>query len=144
ELGRLLRERVRRAAPVVVEVDAAREVLVQHLPRLCRRDPAEVQAFRQEDDVAGEAVAADVGRLPYPALFGLGLERLVERPAATGTAAVVLAVRADEQDGVTDYLAARGGRVEAEQVVVAVELGVEELPASLRRAPPDHLERGVG
>ena len=135
-LGRLLGERVAGAAAVVLEVDPAGEVLVEHGPGLAGPDAAEVEALRQEDDVAGEAVAADVGGLPDPVLVGLLGERLVERAAVARAAAVVLAVRADEQQRVAERLAGRG-QVEPEQVLVAVELGAEERAAALGRAAPE-------
>src|SRR5205823_3897174 len=100
--------------------------------------PAEVQAFRQEDDVSGEAVAAEVRRLPDPVVLSLLLQRLVQRPPGAGAAAVVLAVGADDEERVFERLLPAAGHVEVEQVVVVLDLGVEELAVPLGRAAPVH------
>ena len=83
-LGRLDRERVDRAAAVALERIRA--------PRGARRgcrprrpvDPAEVEPLGQHDQVAGEAVAADVRRLPDP--VRLDLVAAARRRAAARTA----------------------------------------------------------
>jgi hypothetical protein len=118
-------------------VHAPLERRLHHRPRLRRLDPAVVDAVRKRDDVTGEAVAADVRRLPDPALFDLLPKRLVERAAPARAAAVVLPVRADEEERVVDRVAG-GGEVEPDELVVPLELEPAELaPLARRRAGED-------
>src|SRR5215207_11622067 len=86
-----------RPAPIVRQVDATVERGLEHRPRLRRLDPPVVDALREDDEIAGKAVTADVRRLPGPAVLHLLAHRVVERPAVLGAAAVVLPVRADEE-----------------------------------------------
>ena len=72
--------------------------------------------MRKADEVAGEAIAADVRGLPDPVGLELVGERVVERAAVARAAGVVLAVRADQQERVLDGLACPAGEVELEQV----------------------------
>ena len=77
-------------------------------PGLRRLDAAVVDALGEDDEVAGEAVAADVRATARPSPSSTcSRERLVERPAVAGAAAVVLAVRADEEERMVDRLARR-------------------------------------
>ena len=99
-----------RPAPVVRQMDAAVERGLEHRPRLRRLDAPVVDALGEDDEVAREAVAADVRRLPGPAVLDLLAHRVVERAAVLGAAAVVLAVRADEEERVID---GRAGSVES-------------------------------
>src|SRR5437016_3706868 len=82
--------------------------------RVWRIDPAEVQPLREHDEIAGEPVASYVRALPGPAWFGLLCDRFVERPPVPRTAAIVLAVGADEQERMRDEVTL-GGEVEVEQ-----------------------------
>jgi hypothetical protein len=101
-------------------VDPAGEGGLEHGQRVGRGDAAVVDAVRERDEVAREAVAADVRRLPGPLRLDELADGVVERPPAPRAAAVVLAVRADEEERVAGRLARRG-EVEVEQVVVPVE-----------------------
>jgi hypothetical protein len=132
-LGRLDRERVAAAAAVVGEVDLARERRLEHAPGAGRLDASVVDAVRESDEIPGEAVAADVSRLPDPAVLDLLADGVVERSPVLRAAAVVLAVRADEQEGMGDGLAGRR-KVDREQVVVPLELEPTEAPLGLGRA----------
>ena len=78
-LGRLHRERVARAPAVALELDRAGDVRrrAARAPRPAR--PARSRGPAGADDVAGEAVAADVGRLPDPGGSVSCRERVVER-----------------------------------------------------------------
>ena len=100
-LRRLHRERVAGAAAIVLEGDAAAKVVVQDPAHGFPVDAPVVEALRQADEVAGEAIAADVGHLPGPVGVELVPERLVERAAVARAAGVVLAVRADEEERVS-------------------------------------------
>jgi len=122
-------------------VDAARERGLDHGPSLRRLDAPVVGPVGQRDEVAREAVAADVGRLPDPPLLDLLTDGFVERPAVLGTAAVVLAVRADEEERMPDRCA-RVLEVEPDQVVVPVELEAAEL-AVVVRGPREEGEQPV-
>jgi hypothetical protein len=73
-----------------------------------------------------------VSRLPGPAVVDLLAHRVVQRPAELGAAAVVLAVRADEEERVVDR-AARSREVESDQIVVMLELDGAEFARGLRR-----------
>ena len=97
-LGRLHGERVERAPAVVAHADPPCEVLVEHRPGRLAVDASVVEALRQADEVAGEAVAADVRALPDPVGLDLVAQRLVERPPVPRAARVVLAVGADEEE----------------------------------------------
>jgi hypothetical protein len=102
-------------------VHAACERGFDHGPSLRRLDAPVVDPVGQCDEIAREAVAADMGRLPDPAVVDLLANRVVERPPVLGTAAVVLPVRADEEERMADRRA-RGLEVESDQVVVPVEV----------------------
>ena len=120
---RLLRgldlEAVGSAATVAVEVDLALVVGGEQAAGVPRLDPAVVERLREDDDVPGEAVAADVGRLPDPARLRLAPQRVVDRAPVLGAAAVALAVGADDEQRLLDRDARRllgrerGGEVEA-------------------------------
>ncbi len=119
-LGRLRRERVARAASIVLELDRVLEVRVEHAARVRALDASVVHAARETEKVAGEAIAADVGRLPNGLLLDLLGERLEERTAVARAARVVLAVRADEKERALERLA--GTReVERAQLLVRGE-----------------------
>jgi hypothetical protein len=87
---------------------------------------------RKAHEVAGEAIAADVGALPDRLLFELLRERLEQRASVPGAARVVLAVRADEEERLLDGLPGRG-EVERAQIVVRLEGKAAELLLSLAR-----------
>src|SRR5438067_1653803 len=97
-LRRLHRKGVGGAAAVAPEMDPACQVLVEDGPRLGRAHATVIEALRKADQVPGKAIAADVADLPEPAVLDLLAQRLVKRPAVACTAAVVLAVRTDEQE----------------------------------------------
>jgi hypothetical protein len=125
---RLHRERVTGAAAVAGERDPPRPVVAVHLGGALGVEPAEVEALRQADDVAGEAVAADVARLPHPLRVGIPVQLRAQLAPEAGAARVALAVGADEHERVRERLPGRGrvaperGRhVEGEQVAVRVE-----------------------
>src|SRR5215211_3639642 len=100
--GRLHGERVRRAPAIPVEADLAREVGLQQGPHVLVADSPEVEALREADDVAGEAVAADVRGLPDPRRLRLGAEPFVELMAVLRAAAVTLSMCADDEEGMLD------------------------------------------
>jgi hypothetical protein len=119
--GSLSGKRMAGAAAIVLQVHPPIERGLDHRQRLARIHAAVVDAVRQGDEVAREPVAADVGRLPHPLVLDELTHRVVERTAVDGTAAVVLAVRADQEERMLDRRS--GARhVELEQVVVAFEL----------------------
>jgi len=107
-------------------VHAPRERGLDHGPDVGGLDAPVVDPVGQHDEVAREAVAADVRRLPDPALLDLLADGVVEGPPVLGTAAVVLSVRADEEERMPDRLP-RGLEVEPDQVVMPVELEAAEL-----------------
>jgi hypothetical protein len=132
---------VERAAAVAVEPDPPPAVVLEERPDVPDADAPEVEALREADDVAGEAVAADVRRLPDRFRPARATERLVEGSPVLRAAAVALAVRADDQERLVDgdgrraASGERGGEVEVDEIVVAVELErVEALRAGPRRA----------
>src|SRR5207302_5493940 len=84
--SRLDRERVAGTPAIVLQGNPALEVVVHHPARGFSVDTTEVQALRQADEVAGEAVAADVARLPDPIRIELVSQGLVERAAVAGAA----------------------------------------------------------
>ena len=139
-LGRLHRERVGAAPAVAVEVDASRRRRREQRARVAGADAPVVEAVREHDDVAGEAVAADVRRLPDAARVGLVPQRVVERPPVQRAAAVALAVRADEEERPLDRACRERRRRRApprsrvEQVVVVLDLELEEPLLAGRRA----------
>src|SRR5581483_4602543 len=96
-----------RAAAVERQVDAPGPVLVEDRPRVGRVDASEVEALRQADDVPRETVAADVAALPHPVRVGLIGQGLVDGPTVARAAAVVLAVRAGQEQRMPDRLARR-------------------------------------
>jgi hypothetical protein len=120
-LGRLSRERMAGAAAIPRQVDAPSKRGLDHRERVARVDAAVIDAVRQRHEVAGEAIAADVGRLPDPLLVDELAHRVVERTPIDGAAAVVLAMRADQEERVLDGRARIGER-QLEQVVVPLEL----------------------
>jgi hypothetical protein len=140
--GRLDVERVARASAVVRQRDAAGEVLVEDPDRLFALDAPVVVAVRKADEVAGEAVAADVRALPDRLLFELLRERLEQRAPVPGAAGVVLAVRADQEERLRDRVA-RGGEVERAQVVVRLERETAELLLALARRRRERAQLGA-
>ena len=113
-------ERVDRAASVVLEQHASREVLVQHGAGGLPVDASVVEALRQADEVSREAIAADVRHLPGPVGLELVPQRLVQRPAKTGAARIVLAVRADEKERLRR--GAARAQIDAAEILVRLEL----------------------
>jgi hypothetical protein len=111
----------------VGELDPAGEVLLEHGQRVEPGDASVVDALGQADEVAREAVAAHVSRLPDPARVRRLAQTLVERPAVPSAARIALPVRAHDEQRVVERLAGggaleRGLEVELEQVLVGVEL----------------------
>src|SRR2546421_42958 len=106
-LLRLLLGRAARAAAEVLEVDPARLVVSDDLPRALGIEPAEDEPVRERDEVRREAMAADVRRLPAP-LAQLAVEGASDVRADATAAEVAPAVRADEVEGLRQPLAARG------------------------------------
>ena len=86
--------------------------------------------LRERDDVAGEAVAADMGRLPHLPARSSCAKRVVERTSIPGAAAVSLAVGADDDDrmrhGVEPRVAAgeRAGQVDVAKLVLVLSVFV--------------------
>jgi hypothetical protein len=112
-------------------MDAPLERRLDDRPRLCRLDATVVDAVGEHDEVAGEAVAADVRHLPDPFVLDLLAHRVVERTAELGATAVVLAVRADEEQRVLDRIS--GAReLDAEKLVVPLEFEAPHGAARLR------------
>ncbi len=116
------------------------DILGQHAPV--------VEALRENDDVACEAVAADVGRLPHTVGLRRSAEGVVEWPAVPRAARVTLAVRADhEQRFLHRRCLGRCARerrdeVELAQVVLMVDLELEQpLVPLLRRSEEHHPAR---
>src|SRR2546421_541449 len=113
-LLRLLLGRAARAAAEVLEVDPARLVVSDDLPRALGIEPAEDEPVRERDEVRGEAMAADVRRLPDPR-SQLAVEGASDVRADATAAEVAPAVRADEVEGLVQPLPAGrpgpGGRV---------------------------------
>jgi hypothetical protein len=145
ELGRLHAERVGGAAAIALEVDAPVEVVVEDRVEVLLADAAVEKPLGQDDDVAGEAVAAHVRRLPDPFGVDLPLQPVVERPPVLRAAAVALSVRADDEERVLDR-DSRGAPVEkrrsevvADEVVVVVELEpIQPLLAGPAAAQVEH------
>jgi hypothetical protein len=81
----------------VVQQKATEGVAVA--PPAARRgvQPAEEQAVRQQQEVAGEPVAAEVGALPDVGVRA-GIERGDDRPPADRAAGIAPAVGADQGD----------------------------------------------
>ena len=115
------------------QVNPAVERSLDYRPGLRRLDPAVVAAFREHDEVSREAVATDVCRLPDPLIVDLLGHGVVERPAVPGATAVVLAVRADEEEWVLDPRAC-AVEIHADQVIVPLQLEPPELARARRRA----------
>ena len=128
-LGGLHRERVRRAAAQVVEVEPPVEVC-RGEPRGVRRlEPSVVEAVREHQHVGREPVAADVGDLP--GLLGRRLRPAPRRAAGRarrsrrragrgcrrGTTGSACRVQPSERPPPS------AGQVEVEQLVDVVELG---------------------
>ena len=153
-LGGLDREGVRAATAVPVEVDAARRERREQARDVARLDATVVRAMRERNDVPCEAVAADVGRLPHLAGRPSPAERVVQRPALAGAAAVALAVRAHDDKRVSDgpqrraVAGERARQVDAVEVVLVLDLEPEKtLPAGLRRRQehaPEALDTPLG
>jgi len=78
-LRRLHGERIRAPAPVAVEVDPARGKRSEQARDVGRLDAPVVGAVRQGDDVAREAVPADMRRLPRAAERLRVADRVEER-----------------------------------------------------------------
>jgi hypothetical protein len=123
-------------------VHATRERRLDHEPRLRRLDAPVVGTVRKDDEIACEAIAADVARLPRPARFHLFPYGVVERTAVLGAAAVVLAVRADEEERLLDE---RAGllEVETDQIVVALEVDPAQLGPRRNRAGDEDDHAGL-
>jgi hypothetical protein len=145
QLGSLHGERVRRAPAVAVEVELPVEVPVEDRIEVIVLDPSEVEALGQDDEVAGETVAADVRGLPHPGWVDLVFEPVVERAAVFRAAPVSLPVRADDHERMLDgdpwHLPAeeRVREVVVEQIVVMLELErVEPLLTRSRVAQVEH------
>ena len=115
------------------QVDLTLESALQQRPGLRGLDAAVVDAVGKDDEVAGEPVTADVGRLPDPLLVDLLAHGVVERPAELRAAAIVLAMGAHEEERVLDLIAG-ARKIELEQVVVALELDAAQRPLRLGRA----------
>jgi len=149
-LGGLHRERERRASAVAVEEEASILELVDEPAGVLGYDPPEVEAVREHDDVAGEAVAAHVSRLPDPTGLGAATKRVVERAPVLRAAAVALAVSADDEQRMLDRHAGRvragegGGEVETDEIVVVIELEREESLAARERRAEEELAASVG
>src|SRR6185312_9717144 len=103
-----------------IQIDPSGQMLVEEQPGLLRPDATVIKPLGEDDDVSGEAVAADVRHLPDPALVGLVDEDVVERPPVPRAARVVLAVRADEEqrmlEGITELV------IEVEKLLVTGDL----------------------
>ena len=146
-LGGLDRERVGAAAAEAVEVHAPGGVSREEGTDVLRPDATVVEAVREHDDVPGEAVSADVARLPDAAGVGLLDEGVVERPPVPRAAAVALAVRADDEErALHSALPGRRPRrarreVELAEILLMLDLELEEpllargvaLPKNTRR-----------
>ena len=153
-LGRLHRERIGAAPAVAVELDLPGGVRGEQTAGVGSSDAPVVEAVREHDDVAGEAVAADVRRLPHA--FGVGLvpEGVVQRTPVQGAAPVPLAVRADDVERPLDRLRAgdrrrvaqgqNGREVEAEQLVLVLDLELEEPLLPGPRRAEEHATARVG
>src|SRR5687768_17407544 len=109
-----------RPAAVVLEVDRPLEVRVEHAAGVVSLDAAVVHPAREAQQIAREAVAADVGRLPHVLLFGLLGERIEQRAPSSRAARVVLAVRADEEERTVERLS-RPREVEIAELLVGRE-----------------------
>jgi hypothetical protein len=72
-------------------------VFVKDRRSLRATDAPVVEAVREADKVPGEAVAADVSRLPNPLLVDLLCEALEQWAAVACATGIVLAVGADEE-----------------------------------------------
>ncbi len=148
-LGGLHREGVRAAAAVAVEVDAARGERARRARDVARLDAAVERPVREHDDVAGEAVAADVGRLPDLAGRSGRAERVVQRAPVARAAAVALAVRADDEERVRDRLerrvaaGERAGEVDAVEVVLVLDLEPEQPLLARARRREEHAPAGL-
>ena len=125
--------------------EPAVEVPVEQRIQILVADSSEVEAFGEDNEIPGEAVAADVRRLPHPRGVDLSLQPVVERPPVLRAAAVSLPVGAHDHERVLDrhsgHLAAQEGvgKVVFEQVVVVLELErVEALLARSRVAEVQH------
>src|SRR5918994_3990741 len=147
--GRLHGERVHRAPAIPVEADLAREVGIQERPHVLVADSTEVAALRETDDVPGEAIAADVRRLPDPRRLRLGAQTLVELMAVLRAAPVTLSVRTDDEervlDGDTRQPRVPQGRdeVQREQILVPLELEPVEALFTLSRAAEEERPAGI-
>ena len=119
--------------------------LVEHRPGLRRLDPPVVEALGQDDDVAGEAVAADVRRLPDPVVLDL-LAHARRRAAGRSLRSSGRACRACTRGGAGARPARRRSQVEVEQVVVAARAraGAARARASAERATNARSPSGRG
>jgi hypothetical protein len=118
-------------------VDAPRGELVEQRANLRAVDAAEVEPVREGDEVACEAVAADVRALPDAVCLRLYPQLLVDRPAVPRAAAITLPVRADDEERLAERR--RGarrdqrGEVDVEQLAGVAELEPVEDPLALLR-----------
>jgi hypothetical protein len=112
---------VARAPAIAGQVDAPRERGFDHGPNLGEADATVIRPVGERHEVACEAVATDVGRLPDPAVLDLLSNGGVEGTPILCAAAIVLPVRADEKERMPDRRP-YGLDVEPDQVVVPVEL----------------------
>ena len=137
------------AASVALELDAPGLMRLDQPGSVARLDAPVVERLRLDDDVAREAVAADVRRLPDPVGVHPLAQSVVDGHAVLGAAAVALPVRADDEERVVErdpgHRAARQrpGEVEPAEIVEVVDLELEEaLRPGVRRPEPD-LPAGV-
>ena len=98
--GGLFVEPEHRATAVVVEVDVAALIVVDHLLRRRGVATAEVQPFGKDHEVGGEAVAADVRALPHVVLARMLAQLAGERPAERRAARIVATIRAHQDERV--------------------------------------------
>ena len=119
---------------VAAEVDPALEVAAEDARRVVTPDAPEEQALGEDDEVAGEAVAADVARLPHPSVGCEPAEIAAELLAVLRAAAVADAVSADEQERMPDRvaraLAAAEHRNEVQLAEPAVRVELEAAEAA--------------
>jgi hypothetical protein len=109
-------------------------MLVEDGDRVATVGAAVVKAVGQADEVAGEAIAADVCGLPDPPRVELVAQHLVQRSSVAGAARVVLTVRADKEEGMVERDAgALVEKVELAQVLVTRQLEAPKALDSLAR-----------
>jgi hypothetical protein len=106
-LGGLNGLRIAGAPAVLVEEEAAGHVLFDGAAAVLFSRMAVEETMREADEVSGEAVTADVRRLPDRLTVILG-EMFVECVAVLGAALIAFAVRADEEERLAQDPTARG------------------------------------